>query len=282
LESVRDIGLWDSSSAEGIGGMFYYSGLKTLVGLDTFLLNAGSNVESQYINTSNTFHYSRLINLSGLPYNIFTDGKIRPYQLFQNCRYLETLDGANLLDLSECTDISYMFVNCKSLTDISACSNWDVANVTGFTSLFGQCDLLTDITPTAGWNLGSATSVKGMFMKSSARGTTTYTLSEIEEWRCSNNQFVEYLSVLTDDVVLDLINSQYYTEPHLRLGRAYVENSPTGKEYRVTSNSMFGGRDIFELVKISNTQYQLTFLNPNATPAWYREKIAYYVTRGLI
>ena len=282
LESAEDIGLWDSSSAESIGGMFYYSGLKTLIGLSEFLLNAGSNTEQEYIAYVNLFQYSKLINLFGLPSNLFTNGKIKPSQLFLNCRDLETLDGSDSLDFSRVTDMSVMFGSCRSLADISACRNWDVSNISIFTGLFSDCNSLLDITPTANWDLSLATSVKAMFYKRSVNASDTYTWSDIESWRCNSDQFSNYLDVLTNDVVFDLMNSQYYQEPHLRVKKAYVENQALGKEYRITSNSMFSGRDIFELVKISNLSYHAEFLNPNATPAWYRERIEYYVSNNLI
>ena len=55
---------------------------------------------------------------------------------FENCINLTNLIDFKNLDVSNCTDFSFMFNNCQSLQNLNALQNWNVSNGTNFLCMF--------------------------------------------------------------------------------------------------------------------------------------------------
>ena len=55
---------------------------------------------------------------------------------FEKCNHLTTLIDFKNLDVSNCTDFSFMFSACKSLQNINGLQNLDVSNGTAFSIIF--------------------------------------------------------------------------------------------------------------------------------------------------
>ena len=47
---------------------------------------------------------------------------------FMNCKNLTTLINFKNLDVSDCTNFSFMFTNCESLQNLNGLEKWDVSN----------------------------------------------------------------------------------------------------------------------------------------------------------
>ena len=82
---------------------------------------------------------------------------------FEDCINLTKLINFKNLDISDCTDFSYMFFYCKSLQNINALQNWNVSNGEDFSYMFRNCDSLQNINGLQNWNVSNGTNFSGMF-----------------------------------------------------------------------------------------------------------------------
>ena len=64
---------------------------------------------------------------------------------FKMCNNLTTLLDFQNLDVSDCTDFSYMFQDCNSLQDLNELQNLNVSNGTDFSYIFYHCNSLEEI-----------------------------------------------------------------------------------------------------------------------------------------
>ena len=48
------------------------------------------------------------------------------------------------LDVSQCSDFSYMFYGCSSLSDIKQLDKWNVSQCTDFSCVFYKCSKIWD------------------------------------------------------------------------------------------------------------------------------------------
>ena len=59
---------------------------------------------------------------------------------FKRCNNLTTLLDFQNLDISDCTDFSYVFYHCKSLQNLNGLSNWNISNGIDFSYMFFNCE----------------------------------------------------------------------------------------------------------------------------------------------
>lgn len=255
---------WRAPNATTVGLMFEYSDLESIVGLGNFMLSCGSNVQGT-IYTSGFLEGTKIRNLIGLPHDIFTTGKFKPIGLCKNCKELENLQGAESLVLTGSTDCSSMFYGCIKLTNINAAEGWDMSTVQNTASMFYRTDI-RDLSPTNLWNMSSNTyGILGMFSLA-----TNPDADEVMNYQCSSTLFSSIESSLADNKVLPIDGLQ----------RLKLTNRLTPIDYRYTNGGAFSGRDMFILEKISQTTYSVTFVNPNALPDWYKQRIEDLILAG--
>ena len=66
------------------------------------------------------------------------------------------------LDVSLCTDLSFMFYNCKNLKNFDFLKEWDVSKNTKFTNMFTFCNF-SDVSFLSKWNMKNAEDLDYMF-----------------------------------------------------------------------------------------------------------------------
>ena len=82
---------------------------------------------------------------------------------FEDCLNLTTLIDFQKLDVSNCTDFSFMFYNCVSLQDINGLQNWNVENGTDFSFMFYNCESLQDLNELQNWNVSNGINFSYIF-----------------------------------------------------------------------------------------------------------------------
>lgn len=98
---------------------------------------------------------------------------------------VETISGADKLDTSNVTVMSYMFDRASSLHDIDV-STWNTSKVTTMLKMFQGCISLESI-DLSNWNVGNVNSMRGMFMSSSTFGDMQLTsIGDISNWDTKN------------------------------------------------------------------------------------------------
>ena len=80
--------------------------------------------------------------------------------LFSNMKNLKSADLSKL-DVSECTDLSWMFYECKSLTSIDV-TGWDTGSVRDMNHMFSSCKSLVSV-DLASLDLSSVETLQSMF-----------------------------------------------------------------------------------------------------------------------
>ena len=66
------------------------------------------------------------------------------------------------LDVSLCTDLSFMFYNCKNLKNFDFLKEWDVSKNTKFSNMFTFCNF-SDVSFLSKWNMKNAEDLDYMF-----------------------------------------------------------------------------------------------------------------------
>ena len=82
---------------------------------------------------------------------------------FEDCINLTTLINFKNLDVSDCSDFSFMFYNCKSLQNLNGLQNWNVSSGTNFSRMFISCESLQDLNGLQTWNVSNGTNFSYMF-----------------------------------------------------------------------------------------------------------------------
>ena len=108
---------------------------------------------------------------------------------FENCINLKTLINFKNLDVSDCTDFSYMFFNCKSLQNLNELQNWNVSNGIDFSDMFEYCDSLQNIDALQNWNVSSGTNFSYMFSDCKSLEN----IDELQSWNVSNGTDFSYM-----------------------------------------------------------------------------------------
>ena len=101
---------------------------------------------------------------------------------FEGCFNLITLIDFKNLDVSDCTDFSFMFTYCELLKDLNALQNWNVSNSTNFSRMFSDCESLQDLNGLQTWNVSNGTNFSYMF----AFCLSLQDLNELQTWNISN------------------------------------------------------------------------------------------------
>ena len=80
-------------------------------------------------------------------------------------KFMSSLSDVDLaeLDVSKCTDMSFMFYCCHALTSLDL-STWDVANVENMGFMFAECSRLESIKTGPLWKPRKVESTEGMFV----------------------------------------------------------------------------------------------------------------------
>ena len=101
---------------------------------------------------------------------------------FLNCINLTTLIDFKNLDVSDCTDFSYMFYNCNSLQNLNGLENWNVSKGIDFSRMFEYCDSLQNLNGLQNWNVSNCINFSFMFYSCNS----LQTLNELQNWNVSN------------------------------------------------------------------------------------------------
>ena len=101
---------------------------------------------------------------------------------FKRCNNLTILLDFQNLDVSDCTDFSYMFQDCESLKNLNELRNWNVSNGKSFEGMFFGCISLQDINSLENWNVSTAKDFSYMF----AFCLSLQDLNELQTWDISN------------------------------------------------------------------------------------------------
>ncbi len=145
--------------------------------------------------------------------------------LFDGFSKLTKIEGLELLDTSQVTDMGRMFYGCSSLTSLDL-SNWDTSKVTNMSSMFQSCSLtslnlsnwntseVTDIRQMfystglvtlnlSGWDTSKVTTMQGLF--NSSRNLAN--IIGIEDWNTSNVTDMSFMFCYCNSLTsLDLSN----------------------------------------------------------------------------
>ena len=100
-------------------------------------------------------------------------------ELFKNWKALRTVTGAELLDTSGVTDMSWMFWGCGSLQTLEV-GSWNTGNVMTMRCMFCGCGSLQTL-EVGSWNTGNVTDMWGMFY-----GCGSLQTLEVGNWNTRN------------------------------------------------------------------------------------------------
>ena len=108
---------------------------------------------------------------------------------FEDCLNLTTLLNFKNLDVSDCTDFSFMFCNCKSLQNLNELQSWNISNGTDFSYMFAACKSLQDLNGLKNWNVSNGIGFSRMFSYCNALKN----LNELQYWNVSNGTDFSYI-----------------------------------------------------------------------------------------
>lgn len=97
---------------------------------------------------------------------------------------LESIEGLELLDMSYCTDMSYIFYE-QPWSEIHGISDWDVSNVVDMTNAFSGCVNITTL-DIGQWDTSSVQAFQGMFSGHNWSGDMKLTSLPIERWNTAS------------------------------------------------------------------------------------------------
>lgn len=129
-----DIRGWDTSKVENMDGLFRFTNVIEIYGIED-------------IDTSNVTNMNFLFNQTKIKELNLPKWDVRKVTTMH--RMIETLNDLTSVSLngwvtSACTDMSFLFTSCESLTSIDI-SSFDTSNVTTMNSMFQYNRKLTDI-----------------------------------------------------------------------------------------------------------------------------------------
>ena len=103
---------------------------------------------------------------------------------FEDCINLTKLINFQNLDVSDCSDFSFMFYNCKSLQDLNGLQNWNVSSGTNFSRMFTSCESLQDLNGLQTWNVSNGTNFSYMFYNCNS----LQDLNGLQNWNVSSGK----------------------------------------------------------------------------------------------
>ena len=103
---------------------------------------------------------------------------------FNDCINLTTLINFKNLDVSNCTDFSFMFRNCESLQNLNGLQNWNVSNGVDFSKMFAFCESVQNINALKNWNVYNGTDFSCMFENCQA----LQNINALKTWNVSNGK----------------------------------------------------------------------------------------------
>ncbi len=163
-QSLKDISAladWDVSSVTNMNYMFIGDvGLLSLVGLEDWDVSNVVNLVGTFKNCQAIASVEPLTNWNPKPTSL--------YETFMNCYKIQSTDGLEGFDTTDCTNFGEAFFGCKKLRDIDALGNWVVSKGTDFSSMFAWDYWISDISMLNEWDFSSALNLGSMFLYVSA------------------------------------------------------------------------------------------------------------------
>ena len=141
---------------------------------------------------------------------------------FKDCINLTTLINFKNLDVSDCTDFSYVFYNCNSLKTLKELENWNVSNGTDFSFMFYNCESLQDVNELRKWNVSNGKDFSFMFYNCES----LQNINSLENWNISNMkdvscmfEYCESLQSILLSNTLDILSKDmfYNCNPTLKI-----------------------------------------------------------------
>ncbi|MEC5317299.1 BspA family leucine-rich repeat surface protein [Enterococcus casseliflavus] len=162
-------------------------------------------------------------------------------RLFYNLRNLTEIEGLDVLDTSQVTNMSKMFSNCASLTSLDL-SNFDTSQVTNMSEMFYVCSSLTSL-DLSNFDTSQVTDMSKMF--NSCSSLTSLDLSNFDTSQVTDmSKMFYYCPSLTS---LDLSN--------------FDTSQVTDMSYMFNSCSSLTSLDLsnFDTSKVTNMSYMFIF-----------------------
>lgn len=133
---------WDASAAQDGSYMAYR------IDKEIILVGDGSGIIKANPDSSHAFSFVIYTNPNTVTYSsAFTS--------------LTMIEGLNLLDTSNVTNMSYMFRSCKALQALDL-SGWNTSKVVNMNDIFGSCEKLTELN-LLGWNTSKVIYMSNIF-----------------------------------------------------------------------------------------------------------------------
>ncbi len=124
-----------------------------------------ANPDSSYLFGGNYFyssnHFSKLTAIEGLEL-LDTSQVTDMSYMFAACNALISLDLSNW-NKSQVTDMSGMFSYCRSLTSLKGLSSWDTSQVTDMSYMFEHCESLSNLDFVSGWDTSHVINMSYIF-----------------------------------------------------------------------------------------------------------------------
>ncbi len=102
---------------------------------------------------------------------------------------LTTIEGLELLNTSQVTNMSHMFYSCEPLISVGNLNGWDTSKVVNMDFMFQGCHSLIDLNFISEWNTSQVTNMSQMF--DGCRALTS--LEAIREWDTSQVTDMSYM-----------------------------------------------------------------------------------------
>ena len=160
---------WDGSAALDGSIMVYASGTTlTIAGNGSGGISLSPNAQNafSYGKDNNTgsnymdYRFGNITQINGLDL-LDTSNVTNMSSMFFTCQNLTFLDIGGW-DVSNVTNMKSMFSHCKKITSFNHLNSWDVSNVTNMNSMFGSCDSITTI-DLSGWDTSNVTNMNSIF-----------------------------------------------------------------------------------------------------------------------
>ncbi len=136
------------------------------------------------------------------------DGLTSTAYMFQGMKNAVSISGAEYLDVSNVTDMTYMFQNFgggssgspTTLNVVPDVRKWNTSNVTNMSGMFayyGNNSNLDKVPDVSGWNTGNVTDMTFMFQKYGHESQNFNAVPDVSNWNTGNvtnmaNMFYEY------------------------------------------------------------------------------------------
>ena len=272
LESISALSSWDLSGAVYADAMFYDSGIKSLVGAETWNI-AANHIEGYEPTVSAIFNGTKITNLIGITANTFSSKIKNFWGVFARCTELVSLTGGSEMNTSGATTMATMFGNDVALMDISAIENWDTSNVINMAGIFQGCKNIQNLSHINNWNLSSISQVlsKSFYVPVEA---DIYTRS-----RNGINLTLPSLNKVRENVFT--LHSSKVWAYRLSGYSSWGWPRPIGGSYYSITDGMF--TCVFSTYRESaETEREFQFINSIDLPAWFIDMVKDEVNNNTI